>query len=67
MHGALFALPCPACGGALEIQVPSVARCRACDRSYHAAFGYLILVSHEVAGRDSFGGAPPISRSRPTT
>ena len=45
MPGALFALPCPDCGSAMEIAVRDTVICVECDRAFLVRFGHLIEIS----------------------
>jgi hypothetical protein len=48
MPGALFALPCQACGSTTDVVVRDTIVCNRCDRSYLVKFGHLI----EIVRRD---------------
>ena len=57
MHGALFALPCPDCGSAMEIDVHGIAWCAPCGRAYLTRFGHLIAISRNDIRHDRTQGS----------
>ena len=56
MSTGLFALSCPTCGEALELDQAGAAACEACGQAYLSRFGYLLRVDAEVAETGSVGG-----------
>ena len=68
MPGALFALPCPKCGSAMEIAVRDTVICVDCDRAFLMKFGHLIEISpidrhrHLTHRRAPRGNRPRLAR-----
>ena len=56
MSTGLFALSCPTCGAALELDQAGAAACTACGQAYLSRFGYLLRVDAEVAETRFVGG-----------